>query len=245
MKKIIYIFIFSLVLFIPEVFACDKEELIKDNYEYLTGIYPEFVLEEKTCEQIQTIIDNNYVLRKTVVSDDMPEYSPNISGHFSTSYKTVTLHFYDGEGGGNLVTLDNEWKKLPAFRGNDILALRFTGPAYYSGSCESYFQYSTSTTSYRTTSTASSDNATVRSNGIGFVYKLPTGDLESLYAYMDVMSTGSGTIAGTYQHATKGVSLANAKNYTISAAGLGGVIYHSSTTVRGSYDQMTGASISV
>lgn len=245
MKKINYLVIFTLILFAPKVFACDKQQLINDNYDYLTGIYPEFVLEEKTCEEIQKIIDNNYVLKHTSMIDDNGEFAPRISGFYETSSKRIELSYFEG-GSDPLVTLSNEWKKIPAFRGNDIIALRFTGPTYYSGTVDSYFQYSNSTTSYRDYGNYSSSNATTASNGVGFVYKLPAGDLESLYFFISLDCTSaSGTIAGAYQHATSGVSLANAKNYTFSAAGLGGVIYHSSSTVRSAYDGMSGTSIQV
>lgn len=247
MKKINYLIliIFTIILFSPKVFACDKQQLINDNYDYLTGIYPEFVLEEKTCDEIQRIIDNNYVLKHSSVIEDKSEFSPRVAGLYETSSKRLELHYYEG-GNYSLITLENEWKKVPSFRGNDIIALRFTGPTYYSGTADSYFQYSNSTTSYRDYGDATTSNATVASNGIGFVYKLPAGDLESLYFFITVNGNyDSGTIAGAYQHATSGVSLANAKNYSFSAAGLGGVIYHSSTTVRSAYDGMSGTSISV
>ena len=58
-------------------------------------------------------------------------------------------------------------------------------------------------------------------NGFGVSVKIPT--LGNPIITQRFKVTGSGTIYGSYQHATKSVTLSQSKNYTISKKGLGKV----------------------
>ncbi len=244
MKKILIFLISIIVLSFFNVSACEnKLQLVEDNYEYLKGIYPDFVIDVMSCEEIESVIEQNYVLTST---DEYKEYEPTrASDTHATASKMVQVNHY-ASGTSALVTLHALWYTIPTVRSHDILALRFNGPTYSFSTTSSYFQYSTSTTSYQSNYTSSSNNVTSASNGIGFTYKLPTNsDLNDMYFFMSTNVTGGGTIAGSYQHATSYVSKANAMNYTFSATGLGGVIKHASSSIRNKYDGMGGVSISV
>ena len=245
MKKIItgfVMFIFTMCTF--NVCACEnKDELVANHYDYLHDIYPDFVIDAMSCDEIEYAIDNNYVL---VSSDTEIEYDETRAyDSHATASKKVELHEYAGSY-SNRVNLSNIWYTIPTVRSYDILALRFQGPSYATSATSSYFQYSTSTYSSRMDYTSSSNNVTSATNGIGFVYKLPTDtDLNGMYFFMTTLTSGSGTIAGTYQHAKSYVTKANAMNYGFSSIGLGGVVYHASSTTRSKYDAMGGVSVSV
>ena len=246
MKKILIFIAVAITFSCASVLACEnKEELIRDNFDYLSNIYPDYVIEGMTCDQIQTAIDNEYVLVDSKELDEADEYPPTRStATYSTANKTITLYYYSGNSGG-LIQFQAIWKSIPSVRSHDIIAIRTNGPSYSLSSATSFFRYSTSTTSNQINSTSSSNNVTSASNGVGFVYKIPTGSLTSLKFYMDTGVSGSGTVAASYQHAKSSVSKANAMNYYFSGSGLGGVIKHNSNSISSKYDGMSGVSLSI
>ena len=69
--------------------------------------------------------------------------------------------------------------------------------------------------------------------------------LNSLFIKFKIRENVTLTYYGTYQHATKNVTLAQSKSYNFAANGLGGVLYYSNATIRGYYDGMKGISAHV
>ena len=246
LKKYLFILILLALLPFINVKACEnKEQLVRDNYDYLTGLMPEFVIEQKTCDEIEFFVENNFQLVSTSEVSDADLYPTRASDTHSTVSKTLTLHHYES-GTTDYVTLSNSWKTLPNVRSHDVIGLRFESISYQLSNTNCYFRYDDSSTTYTEYSDSSSSNITYASNGVGFTYKLPTGsNINSMYFFLDTITSGSGYIYGSYQHAKSSVTKAQAMNYVFSASGLGNVIYHASATIRAKYDGMSGVSVSV
>lgn len=241
MKKIV-VGIFGLALMTLGVGGVFAEELENGNYknsndvvidgskyDRLCEIYSENFVEYLTQEEYDNIKNNDL---NDIEVDEYIDYDLARGSTYSTSYKTIKLIK-----SGQYVTLILAWAQVPAIRSYDVLAVRLSSGVSISGT-PTFKQI------YYSDGTKSSSIGTKKSfsNGYGVSYLLAIGT--SLEGYLNFYVTGSGTVYGAYQHAVENVTLANSTNYTISAAGLGGVIKFASS-VEGYYDRMTGVNISV
>lgn len=158
-----------------------------------------------------------------------------------TTYKTMTTSIL---GNGQYYRYKNvlTWKNMPANRSYDIIGIGFYQTVkIHSNSTHFTQKYClTGGTCYTTTT----NYPQIFVSGAGTSFALPSGSLESLQQvfYFDVEKNTSSVITtqkafGDYSHATKSISLANSKKYSVIQSG--GIVLNSS--VSGYYDSIAEA----
>lgn len=166
---------------------------------------------------------------------------------WETTYKKLYMTIW-GWGSNNIVEeeriiLINEWKIMPAVRSYDVIGVRYYNwqPTTAWGD-QTAFSYDegVNTTEY----SYNGSNMNIQSNGIGISQNLY--DYSSLYGLSNrlvvegkVLSDHIGRY-GSYQHATRDVTLAQSKNYTF-GNGMGEVFLFN-LGIGSYYDNMQGVS---
>ncbi len=163
--------------------------------------------------------------------DGMSEVSPFNANH-ETGSKILTIK--ESCASDCTITMTATWKAMPRVRSYDIIGTRLKNVSLLNTSTTKVIKDSTYT---------SSADTVYKDNGFGVSVKLPTGGNSLIITQYFKVSKG-GTVYGSYQHATRTISLANSKNYTISPNGLGGV-FQFNNGYNSYYDSMAGVDIAV
>jgi len=197
---------------------------IKSEYNNLTG--------EVTNTEITENEFNNAQFPK-----------PTKSMTVETVYKKMALTLTTITSGYADISLTNKWKLLPSTRSFDVLAMRFINLDDINGTQFGEQIYTINGSYNAVTYSWNGTNINRQSNGFGISMNLI--DSSSVTSF-DMHITASLTIDGsnpiayaTYQHATSNVTLAQSKNYTLGAGGLGGVI-NFNNNIDNYYDGTTG-----
>ena len=173
--------------------------------------------------------------------------SPNGYVTHDTASKSLTLDVYYYT--SSVVKIEEivYWLVEPKVRSYDVLAVRWelgTGSSYkvdtYNGAQIDGFEFDGGKSQDYVPGGSNSKQA---SNGIGISMNifdtLNSGGVElRLNVYGKL--TGEMAVYGSYQHATSNVTLAQSKDYTFSASGLGKVIKFNSSSIKSRYDNMQG-----
>lgn len=170
------------------------------------------------------------------------------SGKFvwETTYKKIDIILYTSSGSSyNVMLMDLEWKKMPAVRSFDIMAMLGKNFTFNSGTGYVNINYTIGVSNYESTITSSNTNIYKNTkSGISFVVKLPTDlDLSAFHLSMTAIGTVTAInskVYGTYQHSQKSITQTQAMSHTYSTSGLGGVLTFSDSTITNSYDNMQG-----
>jgi len=199
---------------------------IKSEYNNLTG--------EVTNTEITENEFNNAQLPK-----------PTKSMTVETVYKKMSLTLISLSGGFADATFTNIWKLLPSTRSFDVLAMRFINLDDINGTQTGEQNYRINNTYSNVSYSWNGTNINRQSNGFGISMNLIDS---SSVTYFDMNISASLTVTGsnpiayaTYQHATSNVTLAQSKNYTLGAGGLGSVI-NFNNNIDNYYDGTTGLS---
>ena len=177
--------------------------------------------------------------------DDMVEMmnDESIQSMLSTKKRVITKEvaiYYVREGGKYAIHVSNTWKSNPKYHSFDILGARWDNFKQISNYSVSGTQTPLSGSSIEYNETSSGDHIKKFNYGSGLSQNL-IDNVTPLINFMKIKSEdGSdfGTnVYGTYQHASKNISLTNSKSYTVDSTGLGGVIKHNYSK---SYDGMQG-----
>lgn len=240
MKKIVTTFLILLVVCcIPtivsaqelnEVYTNQNGVAIESNiYDKLCNIYSKDYIETITQDEYNNLMGND--LENVEVEEYTDEGIQTRGSYFSTNAKTVRLIK-----NGNYVTMMASWKGVPNVKTYDVIAVRFDR-ATLNGTYtfkQTYVNNGNLKVSY--------DSYNQRfANGFGSSFKVQNGT--SLEISLTFMVSGSGTVYGSYQHASTATTLAESKKYTISSLGYGRVI-NFDASVRNKYDAMTGVDLS-
>lgn len=134
-----------------------------------------------------------------------------------------------------IVTLISTWLNNPTIRSYDVMGFRFNGTSLYNNNVTTRLS---SSNGIETIS-----NYRFLDNGFGNSIKLPNSGNNFLIEQRAYVKTG-GTVYGTYQHATKNVTLNISKNYYISMTGYGSVFTFTGNAIN-VYNGLTGVHISV
>lgn len=148
-----------------------------------------------------------------------------------TNMKSIEMVMSNVGASSRKVTLTCTWLSLPKTRSFDVIAFRVDSKAIIISSTvanniEGKQIYDGKEVEY----TSSTKNLKNCSNGFGLSMNIADNVSNSLKMYLSANIAGtenSGnpfTVYGTYQHATKDVSLKNSQNYTLSSSGMGGVL---------------------
>lgn len=193
----------------------------------------------------KTLIDkiNNISYTKEITQE---EYD-NVNGislystNHETEYKKITIEDVNRE-----IILTVEWKKNPAVRSYDVIALRGVGVTFDYDSIKGTQSYSLNNNTSKIYYYNDSENVKLFSNGFGVSMNLVNGASNySLSLRINYFKDiNNGTVYGTYQHSQRDISLSQSQKYTISANGYGGVLDFDSS-VENYFDGMGGVSINV
>lgn len=227
--------------------------LPQDMYDYLKGKewYKKDV-QEIYIENTTFYIDNLHTItsERIISEEEYNNVSINSTSEFNeqsqweTTYKklmiTLSANYEDNN---HLFTTELIWKIMPAVRSYDIIASRGSSN-YIFGDRPSHVNvfYTDNLTNYQNTLTTP---AVTAQNGVSYVINLPTSTnltalTVKLYAIGKKTNSSTARVYSSYQHATSSVTLAQAKNHTFAAGGLGNVISFSNSTIAGKYDGMQG-----
>ena len=220
----------SLVL-IPTLVYAEEDDwsdytLVGESTKYLkTVTYYEVSIDPN--EIVNTLSGNSYSETveiseseyETADVRDMNSYTLYGTSIVETTYKKMISQIYTGS---NNYRYKNQlvWKKFPAVRSYDIIAIGYYPSVTLSG-------YVNFTQRFCITGEGCSSNSLdypqVFTGGISTVFKLPTGSLYSLdeTIYFNVQKNTNSTIveqiaAGDYAHATTSVLPTSAYNHTVS-----------------------------
>lgn len=231
--------IFALFLFLSFPFFVNAETIENDEEGYnLVSINEKYykttnVIKKSNINLFSNEINENDIILSYTTEiteeeyenvndkEEMQTYSS--SNYVQTEYKKLTVSILEN-GAAYMYKAVLDWRKMPAVRSHDIIAIGFYNSVrassinyqtYYcltNGSCSTIQGYTGKTTS----------------TGAGAVFQLPTSsDVKSIqntlkvYVVKDVNSTIIEQMAvADYAHATKTISDTNANNYTINTVGI-------------------------
>ncbi len=195
---------------------------------------------------------NDYEISEQEYNNPIIPYANNCTEDFAigcweTSYKKLHMVIW-GSGETKVETerivLINDWKVMPKVRSYDVIGVR-----YYNWQLTNAWGDQTSISSNEGVNTTeysyNGANMNIQSNGVGIS--------QNLYNYSSTYSLSNRIVAegnvladhigryGSYQHATRDVTLAQSKNYSFNSNGLGEVFAFNSG-IGSYYDGMQGVS---
>ncbi len=239
----VFLFLVILFVFVQNVkadsfyYSNGTINLTEKEYNYVIQFYGNDFLENMTMDDYNWLAEldlnhNEYEINMITVSDeDNNLVSPRstvvtsnekrvaISKACSTNYCAITL----------LTT----WLSQPAVKSYDVVGARFFNTSLYNSTITTYVRSSLGTTLQ--------SNYMNYYNGFGNSIQLPTsGTINNVEQRFKVNKTG--TVYGSYQHATSNVSLATSKLYNISSSGYGSVFSFYGNAY-GKYDNTVGVHI--
>ena len=147
-----------------------------------------------------------------------------------TPSKKLTMAVFD-HGDSCTISLTVSWKKSPVVASYDVIGIRVANSMIY----DDTNSFDAKMDGKVTTSYA---RAVKTELGLADVFKITNG---ISYASLDtrVRKTNNGVVYGSYQHATKAITLTNASNFTFAVTGYGSVFLWPSS-IKGTYDNMSG-----
>lgn len=243
-----------------EVFPKNKiERMTQTQYDKIKDRNLKKISEEKKYYATHTLVNNMGMeiisFNEEVTEDEyynsdnqiLPMSTCTIADVcWETDYKMLYLNVFHDSGSNEWGFLVGTfWKEVPKCRSYDVIAIRFDGIKVtdYSG-----FQ-GTWIDGYMESAEYNSDNKNFKAfdNGVGLSMNL----FNDGYNYFDmeldvdgIATSNSINVYATYQHAKSNLTLAQSQSYTLSQKGLGQVLYYSNSTIKNTYDNMQGVSIS-
>ena len=207
--------------------------LTEKEYNYIIDFYGDDYPSKMTAE------DYNWIQKMDVNNRDykIEKYYDNDTTTRSSYHQTSSKYLAISSACGNTcaVTIKLQWLKNPNVRSYDVIGARFVNTSLISGSASTKVSSSAGTSYY--------SNYQYFSNGFGNSVKLPS-DVTSIVVQQTFDVQNSGTVYGSYQHATGYISLEQSKKYSIDLNGSGNVFLFNSS-VDDYFDQMGGVWINM
>ena len=207
--------------------------LTEKEYNYVIDFYGDDYPSKMTAE------DYNWIRKMDVNNRDykVEKYYDNDTTTRSTYHQTSSKYLAISKSCSSTCTVDILLKRLkkPNVRSYDVIGARFVNTSLISGSVSAYVSSSAGTSGY--------SNYQYFSNGFGNSVKLPAS-ATNIIVEQSFEVQNSGTVYGSYQHATGYISLAQSKKYSIDLNGSGNVFLFDSS-VDNYFDQMGGVWISM
>lgn len=209
--------------------------MTQDNYDYLkTKDFSNVVSQTKYIETTYNnslgIVTSRELTEAEYNNVDVSNVSTMGYDYIETTYKKITLYVTKGTMAADC-TITCVWKGIPSTRSFDVIGIRFqnynvshgtqTGQQIYKKSGSSDY----SSVVYSATGT----NINRQDNGYGISMNIVNDSITYLELTTNtsaVMGTGTIAVYASYQHATDSLTLAQSKNYTLGAAGLGNVFIY-------------------
>lgn len=209
-------------------------KISKSEYDIINEAYGKDYFEQMTQEDYEwfkdLFVDNNKVEVSTsfIVGDSI-----NGASH-ATASKKISIIKSCSNSQCTMVTTTT-WLKNPTIRSYDVIGARFNGTSLSKSSITTRVQSSDGVEYF--------DNLKQYSSGFGVSVKLPSNATNIIVDQKFYVKTG-GTVFASYQHATKKISLATSKLYTLGANGYGNVFCFYGDAL-GVFDQMAGVNITL
>ncbi len=249
MKKFFKIFslVLCFALLISGVKAATREELL----EYMPEAYLDSLSVEEYNKLLTLDVSKAVTNEKTYKDNKYPEgISPMSPDFWETTYKKIKVSAIPyGDGIDYNVSVDLQWKYIPAVTSFDVIAVRFDNLAYNPSVARGnqYYTLKSTGASNLIGYSANGTNIVKKNNGFGISMNIVDDPLTDLRCFISVdaaIASSTGTIYGAYEHAVRNVTLAQSQNYNISYAGMGRVI-NFAESVWDNYDDMDGVYINV
>lgn len=234
-----------------DTFTQDSIDVIlKDNSNYVeeyivTTTYADYFgniistqEENITKDEMEAIIsEGDYQVRRDVLP-----YTWKVD--YTTTYKHLLMTI-NKNSDLYIVSIYNDWLKIPQVKKYDVIASRWEGNAIYSGGIEGLQNVKlkdgkTNFTMYNLD--AGLDHIVFDNKGVGISMNLYDNATEIVNSMSYHLSNASkNKIVGTYQHASNNtITLEESTSYKITANGLGGCISFKTTAINNKYDGMKG-----
>ncbi len=209
-------------------------KLPKREYDIIIETYGENYFNQMTKEDYKWFEDI-FINGTTIEVSTYNNFSNSTMGTYhSTNSKQISIIKSCSTSKCTIVTT-TKWLANPTIRSYDVIGARFNGTSLYNDSITTRVQSSKGIERF--------DNLKQYSNGFGVSVKLPT-DATNIIIDQKFYVKPSGTVFASYQHATKNISLATSKLYTLGANGYGNVFCFYSDAL-GIFDQMGGVDITL
>ena len=207
--------------------------LTEREYNYVIDFYGDDYPSKMTAE------DYNWIQKMDVNNRDykIEKYYDNDTTTRSSYHQTSSKYLAISKACSSTCTVNIllKWLKNPNVRSYDVIGARFVNTSILSDSASTYVYSSAGTTYY--------NNYQYFSNGFGNSVKLPS-EATGISVQQSFEVQNSGTVYGSYQHATGYISLAQSKKYSIDLNGSGNVFLFNSS-VDDYFDQMGGVWINM
>ena len=212
-------------------------ELTEFQYKVLVDMFSEEKIEEFTEEDydalhVERMIEGKYKYKVEEFEAPEESYPGGLVPYVfhETPSKKLTMAVFD-HGDSCTISLTVSWKKSPVVASYDVIGIRVANSMIY----DDTNSFDAKMDGKVTTSYA---RAVKTELGLADVFKITNG---ISYASLDtrVRKTNNGVVYGSYQHATKAITLTNASNFTFAGTGYGSVVLWPSS-IKGTYDNMSG-----
>lgn len=212
-------------------------ELTEFQYKVLVDMFSEEKIEEFTEEDydalhVERMIEGKYKYKVEEFEAPEESYPGGLVPYVfhETPSKKLTMAVFD-HGDSCTISLTVSWKKSPVVASYDVIGIRVANSMIY----DDTNSFDAKMDGKVTTSYA---RAVKTELGLADVFKITNG---ISYASLDtrVRKTNNGVVYGSYQHATKAITLTNASNFTFAGTGYGSVFLWPSS-IRSTYDNMSG-----
>lgn len=198
------------------------------EYQYLSQMYWEGYQENLT-KDIYDLMKQMNIFNNKLQKNITTNY-PITRGSVVTS-NLRTLSISKSCSNTCMISLAMEWLGTPTIKSYDVMGARLenTSISRLINTVVSGKNYSKSYTNFK-------------SFGNGFGISILVPNVDNVKTATTFITTNSGTIYGSYQHAKRNITEAVSKNYTIGLGGYGNVFHFNSNAV-GVYDDAPGVSI--
>ena len=207
--------------------------LTEKEYNYVIDFYGDDYPSKMTAE------DYNWIQKMDVNNRDykIEKYYDNDTTTRSSYHQTSSKYLAISIACSSTCTVNIllKWLKNPNVRSYDVIGARFVNTSLISGTASTRVSSSAGTSYY--------SNYQYFSNGFGNSVKLPSSATD-IVIQQTFSVQNSGTVYGSYQHATGYISLEQSKKYSIDLNGSGNVFLFNSS-VDDYFDQMGGVWINM
>ena len=215
-----------------------EEYIVTTTYAAYFGNIISTQEENITKDEMEAIIsEGDYQVRRDVLP-----YTWKVD--YTTTYKHLLMTI-NKNSDLYIVSIYNDWLKMPQVKKYDVIASRWEGNAIYSGGIEGLQNVKlkdgkTNFTMYNLD--AGLDHIVFDNKGVGISMNLYDNATEIVNSMSYHLSNASkNKIVGTYQHASNNtITLEESTSYKITANGLGGCISFKTTAINNKYDGMKG-----
>ena len=238
------------------LYSMTKEQLnlIKDDRNLTITTETKYIRTDEVYDNMGNLLESveTEVSEEDALNYDEQEqitpYAWNVT--YQTTMKRLYMQVVSSSASTKIVTITNTWLSLPKVRSFDVIALRPEANSMTinvnSNTISGYQNWDGNVINYNGSSSNTKKSSSFTGNGgIGISMNIVDNVSSSLETSMTVyFLCGNSTfsIAGTYQHATSDVTLAQSQNYSFSSSGNGNVLSFASS-VASKYDDMQGVKL--